>query len=331
MKRPTLITLAACTPYLFLAAVIAGFAAVTPGFLTLGNLGNTLTQASSTGIIAVGMTFVLITGGVDLSVGAVMFIGAAVCGKLLVANEVALPLVLGAMFATVLAFGCVNATLVARFRLIPFVVTLATLYFGRGLALWLTGTRAMNLPEAFLGLGSASWLGIPAPVWTLAAVACLGHAILKLTPFGRQVYAVGESAAAASKAGIHTQRVLFSVYLISAACAGLAAVVSLTQLGAVSPTFGLQKEFAAIAAAVLGGTSLFGGRGGVLPGTLVGTLLIQTVENGLVHANADPYVYPIATAGIVFAATLGDSLRACLERQGQQPRIRPRDLRPHNS
>ena len=120
---------------------------------------------------------------------------------------------------------------------------------------------------------------------------------------------MGHSLEAARKAGIRTQRNLFSVYLITGVFAAIAAMVSLGQLGTVSPRFGEQKEFAAIAAAVLGGTSLFGGRGAILPGTLLGVLLIQTIENGLVVINANPYLYPMVTSGIIFAAVLLESLR----------------------
>jgi ribose transport system permease protein len=132
---------------------------------------------------------------------------------------------------------------------------------------------------------------------------------LTQTPFGRRIYAVGENPEAAKKAGINVPRTLVAVYLICAALAGIAGFVSATQVGAASPTFGLEKEFAAIAAAVLGGTSLFGGRGGVV-GTVFGAVLIQTVNNGLVIINANPYVYPLVTASIIFLAVFVDSQRS---------------------
>jgi ribose/xylose/arabinose/galactoside ABC-type transport system permease subunit len=128
---------------------------------------------------------------------------------------------------------------------------------------------------------------------------------------------------AARKAGIRTSRIQFAVYVISGFCAALGGLVSIAQLGAVSPSFGNQREFAAIAAAVLGGTSLFGGRGAVLPGTLLGALLIQTIENGLVIANADPYLYPLVMSVIIFLAVLLDSLRNKQLRRSQRRIIRP--------
>ncbi len=206
-------------------------------------------------------------------------------------------------------YGAFNALCITWLRIIPFIVTLATLYFGRGLGLWLTETRAMNLPESILRIGSARIAGIPFPVLMLVIVVVAAHLTLTRTAFGRQIYAMGNDADAARKAGIRTSRIQFAVYVISGFCAALGGLVSIAQLGAVSPSFGNQREFAAIAAAVLGGVSLFGGRGAVLPGTLLGALLIQTIENGLVIANADPYLYPLVMSAIIFLAVLLDSLR----------------------
>ena len=132
--------------------------------------------------------------------------------------------------------------------------------------------------------------------------------VLRETPFGRQIYAVGADPEAAAKAGIDVRRIVFAVYCICGFCAAIGGIVSASQVAAASSTFGYQKEFPVIAAAVLGGTSLFGGRGGVL-GTVFGAVLIQTVENGLVMINADPYLYPLVISAIIFIAVLIDSLR----------------------
>lgn len=170
----------------------------------------------------------------------------------------------------------------------------------------------MNMPDVVTRLGAATVAGVPAPVLVFAAVCVLAHVTLTRTPFGRQLYAVGSDPEAARKAGIDVGRRLVAVYVIAGVCAALAGVVALTQTGAVSPSFGQQRELAAIAAAVLGGTSLFGGRGHVLPGTVLGAVLIQAVENGLVILNADPYIYPLVTSGIIFLAVLLDSTRTRL-------------------
>lgn len=302
---------------LFLA-VLAAFGALSPRFLTAANLGNLLVQSSSVAVVGIGMTFVLLTAGVDLSVGAIMFVAAAVAGKLVLGGA-PLPIALLAMLAVGFAGGAVNALLVTRLRILAFIATLGTLYVGRGLGLWITQTRAMNLPESFLRLGSADWLGVPLPLWICGGVLAAAHLTLTRTPFGRQLYAAGHSLEAAGKAGLNPRRLLASVYVISGVCAAIGGLLSLAQLGAVSPTFGTGREFSAIAAAVLGGTSLFGGRGGVFPGTVLGAVLIQSVENGLVILNADPYLYPLVTAAIIFVAVLADALRSVwLERLGRR-------------
>ena len=308
MKHRPLLVLLNSAPLLLLATVVLVFGSMSSRFLEPQNLGNILVQSSSTTIVAIGMTFVLLTAGVDLSVGAIMFIVAAVVGKLAIGGA-GLPLVFVAALGLGAAAGLVNAVFVARLAIVPFIVTLATLYLGRGFALWLTETRAMNLPAGFLEFGAGRVAGIPIPILLLVVVALVAHVTLSSTPFGRQLYALGQNPAGARKAGIRTRRLLFAVYLISGVCAAIGALVALGQLGAVSPSFGQNKEFAAIAAAVLGGTSLFGGRGCVLPGTVIGGVLIQTVENGLVILNADPYLYPLFTAGIIFVAVLVDSQR----------------------
>ncbi len=295
-------------PFLLFVTVLVIFGVQSPKFLESGNLVNIVVQASSTGIAAVGMTFVLLTAGVDLSVGAIMFVAAAVAGKMALAGW-PLPFILPVMVAVAIVFGAFNAFFVTKVRVAAFIVTLATLFIGRGLGLRITETRAMNLPDSFLELGSARWLGVPLPALLFGGVLLVAHLVLTRTPFGRQVFAIGHDVEMAKKAGIRTGRVLAAVYLISGLCAAFAAMVSLGQLGAVSPKFGEQKEFAAIAAAVLGGTSLFGGRGNVFPGTLLGALLIQAIENGLVVVNADPYLYPMITSVVIFISVWLESLR----------------------
>lgn len=295
-------------PLLMLAAVCVIFAAQTSKFLEPRNLLNIVAQASSTGILTIGMTFVLLTAGVDLSVGAMMFVAAAVAGKMAVSGT-PLPLVLLTMFGVTLVFAMFNGFFIVRVRVAAFIVTLAALFIGRGLGLLITKTRAVNLPDSFLAIGSAQFLGVPLPAWVFLLALSVAHVVLTRTAFGRQIFAVGHNREAARKAGVQTGRILIVVYIVSGICAAVAAMITLGQLGAVSPKFGEQREFAAIAAAVLGGTSLFGGRGNILPGALVGSLLIQTIENGLVLINANPYLYPMVISSVIFAAIILESLR----------------------
>lgn len=306
-------------PLLLFAAVVLVFSTLSPRFLDARNFLNIVVQSAHVGILGIGMTFVLLTAGIDLSVGAVMFLGAATLGVLLTG----LPIWLAVCVVLVIGigFGAINAIAITRIRVAAFIATLATLFIGRGLALYVTGTQVILMPRPVLELGRTNWLGVSYAVWIFLAILLLAWLVLSQTTFGRQVYAVGADAESAAKAGINVRRILFSVYVICAACAAVAGLVMASQVGTVSPTFAIQKEFAAIAAAVLGGTSLFGGRGSVL-GTVFGAILIQTVENGLVIVNADPYIYPMVIAAIIFVAVLVDSVRSNLLERIKRKTIR---------
>ncbi len=303
-------------------AVFLVFAYLSSNFLTLLNMKHILIQSSSAAIVAIGMTFVLLTAGIDLSVGSIMFLSGVISG-LLVVNGCPVPLAFLVVVAVGVAYGAFNAFFVTRLGIMPFIVTLATLYIGRGLGLFICKTRAVNLPDDFLQIGSSLVFGVvPFPILVFALVLLVSHSILTYTPFGRQIYAVGNSVEAAQKAGINPKKILVWVYLISALCAAIGGMVSIAQLGAISPSFGRDREFDAIAAAVLGGTSLFGGRGKVFPGTVLGAILIQAVRNGLGIVDADPYIYPLVIASIVFLVVFIDSVRYVLLQQLKRRKIR---------
>jgi len=291
---------------ILLVVVILSFSLLAPSFFTTQNFVNILVQASALTIVATGMTFVLLTAGIDLSVGSIMFVTGVVSGKLVVAGMsiwLAGPLIV----VIGILFGLLNGVFIIKLKIVPFIVTLATFFAGRGLGLLISETRAVNLPETFLQIGSAKILGIPFPVIVMIVVVAASQFILDRTVFGKQIYAVGHDQEKSVKAGINLNKILLIVYLICGLCAALGGLVAIAQLGAISPSFGFQSEFVAIAAAVLGGTSLFGGKGKVFPGTLVGALLIQSIQSGLVFINADPYLYPLITGTIIFLIVLADS------------------------
>ncbi len=294
--------------FVLFGTVLLLFGLLSENFISLGNLSNILIQASSLAIIATGMTFVLLTAGIDLSVGSIMFLAGVISGKMVVAG---FPLWLACSVVLLIGmvFGLVNGVLIFKAKIVPFVVTLSTFYIGRGLGLVISETRAVNLPESILNIGSSKISGVPFPIIMLILVIGASHFILTQTKFGKQIYAVGQDSVKARKAGISVNSILLKVYVICGLCAALGGVVAIAQLGAISPTFGLQSEFTAIAAAVLGGTSLFGGRGNIFPGTLIGVLFIQSIQNGLVMINANPYLYPLITGGILFFIVLIDSMR----------------------
>ena len=311
------------SPLIMIATLFVLFGCLSDKFLQPQNLVNILIQSSPIAIAAVGMTFVLLTAGVDLSVGSMMFLAVAICGKMIASGY---PIACAFMMAIAVGIlaGAINGIVVTRFRIVAFIVTLGMLFVLRGFGLWLTNTRAMNMPDSIIELGLARWFGIPMPIMAMISVSLVAHVALTKTPWGRQIYAVGSDIETARKAGVRVNWVMFSVYVVCGTCAAVSGLVSLTQTGAVSPTFGTQKEFAAIAAAVLGGTSLFGGRGNVLPGAIFGAMLFQTVQNALVILNADPYLYPMIISGIIFVAVLLDTSRAAL-----MSRLNRRSIIPH--
>jgi ribose transport system permease protein len=306
-------------PILLFAVLIIIFGLMSARFLTPVNFVNIINQSSHIAIIAIGMTFVLLVAGIDLSVGANMYLSAAVLGMFLAKLP---PLAAFPVVAVLgLAFGVANAFIVTQLRVAAFITTLATLFVGRGIALYFSGNKMVPFNKAILTFGRTAYLGIPSAIWIFAIVLVIAVVVLKLTTFGRQVYAVGADPDAAAKAGINVKGVIFSVYCICGVCAAVGGLVSASQVAVASSTFGFQKEFPVIAAAVLGGTSLFGGRGGVL-GTVFGAVLIQTVENGLVMTNANPYLYPLVISVIIFIAVFIDSSRTTVLERLERRTIR---------
>lgn len=318
-RRRLLLIILQYAPLLLFAALFITFGLLSDRFLSLANFRNIVTQATHVAVMAIGMTFVLLVRGVDLSVGSIMYLVAVVMG--LYFSDLPLAVSIPAILLVGLVFGAVNAWFTTYLRIASFVVTLATLFIGRGLALYLSETRMIFQSDTVQTLGRSSALGVPWAIWILLIVAIIAWVVLTQTPYGRQIYAVGADPDAAAKAGIRVRPIVFSVFCISGVCAAIGALISVSQVGAASATFGYQKEFPVIAAAVLGGTSLFGGRGGVF-GSIFGAVLVQTTENGLVMLNADPYLYPLVNALIIFVAAWVDGRRTAITERLEQRKIR---------
>jgi ribose transport system permease protein len=296
-------------PVLLLVTVFIGFSILDPRFLSVDSLISISRGAAYIGIIAVGMTLVLMTAGIDLSVGSVLYLTAVVVGQFI--NSVGVP-VIAVPFISIgvgLLLGSINGFLVSVLRVVPFIATLAMLTAYRGIAWNQSNTREVNYPPEIGSLGAETVLGIPLAIWIFAIVVLLLHMVVTRTEFGRQILAIGENRKAAEKAGVPVRRVLFGVYAICGGLVGLSAFVAMTQLRTAAPGFGSGNEFDAIAAAVLGGTSLFGGRGSVFPGTVVGALLIQMVQTGLVFLQVDLYFTPMVQATIILLAVWIDAAR----------------------
>ncbi len=307
-------------PYILFVVMLVTFGAMSDRFLAIANFRNIIIQAAPIAILAIGMTFVLLTAEIDLSIGGTMYLTACIAALHLA--DAPWPVSLLAVMVMAGAVGAVNGLLVTRFKVASFIVTLATLFILRGIAMYLSNTRTLMFGDQILTLNRASVLGIPSAIVAFLAVFALAWLILHQTPFGRQVYAVGGDPAAARKAGLPVARIVFLCFVIAGICAGVGGFVSITQIGAVGPKYGDQIEFAAIAAAVLGGVSLFGGRGSVA-GTVFGAILIKSVQNGLNIINADPYIYPLVTASIIFIAVAIDGVRTRIIERLERRTIRP--------
>lgn len=252
--------------------------ALSPKFLTLKNFLNLIQQCSIPGIIAMGMTFVILVAGIDLSVGSIVAL-AGMIAAILISSGISIPLaVLAALFAGAV-LGFVNGFLSTKFNIPSFIVTLAMMVSARGLALLLTnGKPVFGLPESFgvLGGGFIGIFPVSGLIWIVLTI--IAAIILKYTPFGRNLYAVGGNPEAAHLSGIRVERHLISVFVISGLLSALAGVVMASWLTVGQPTAASGAELNAIAAVVLGGTGLFGGTGGVL-GTFAGVLLLTIITN----------------------------------------------------
>jgi ribose transport system permease protein len=297
-------------PLVFFAVLVMSFGALSPRFLSTENLGAILVQSSWLIVVALGMNFALLTAGVDLSVGAVMYLAAGVVGLGLVHAPVWV--CLAAAMVTGALFGALNASLIVRLGLPAFIVTLATTFIGRGLGLFLSSTHIVYASPKVADFGRTALLGIPVPLWIAVAATVIAWLMLNRMPFGPYVRSIGADAEGARRVGVPISRVKWSVYTLCGAFAGLGGFISLSQTSAASGAFGQNAEFLAIAAAVVGGTSLFGGRGS-LWAPVIGAVLIMTVQNGLVMINANPYAYPVITGGVIFIAALFDGIRSRLQ------------------
>lgn len=294
--------------YLIFACVLVYYGIQAPSFLSPESLANIVKQASFVGIAAVGMTFVLLTAGIDLSVGSVMFLAPLMAGYLMRDLGMPVPVALVAAVLTGVILGSINAVLIVRLRVIPFITTLATLFLFRGFGTWLTSSQQFDFPDEIRSFGLSSVLGVPTPIIVFAIVALAAHFVLAHTEFGRQVYAFGNSPEGARKAGLEVGWVQARVYIICSACAALSGFMLIAQIGRLDVAFGEGSEFDVIAAAVLGGASLFGGIGSAF-GAVIGATLIQTVKLGLVFTGVNLYLQPIIQGVIIFIAVLVDGMR----------------------
>jgi ribose transport system permease protein len=271
-------------------------------FLTKDNMLNVLRQGSVVGVLAIGMTFVIATAGIDLSVGS-MLAAAGVAGGFFV-DSGSFAFVMGALLLGI-ALGAVNGAAVAYGKVVPFIATLAMLLIARGLALWISDKTPISLFDLDFvrWFGTGEVLTIPSSLIVFLGVAAIGWVLLNRTPYGRYVVAVGGNPEAARIAGVKVNRILFSVYVLSGICVGIAAILLCGRLASASPVAGTLYELDAIAAVVIGGTSLAGGRATIV-GTVLGVITFALVFNLLTLMNLAVEIQSITKGGIILAAVL---------------------------
>ena len=294
-----------------LVALALFFASQNERFLSARNLSNILAEVSIYGVIAVGMTFVILTRGVDLAVGSLVgfsgIVAAVVATSLGGEHWAGWIAALAAAVATGVAVGLLHGKIVTWFAVPPFIVTLGGLTVWRGATLMVNdGAPVSGLGEAFRWWGSGQVLGVPVPALVFAVVALAGYIVLRHTRYGRHVYAVGGNPAAAHLAGLGVKAIVSSVYVLVGLLSGLAGFLLSARLGSAEAVAGSGYELRVIASVVIGGASLFGGMGGV-GGTVIGALLIGVLTNGLVVMNVSAYLQQIIIGVIIVAAVAFDT------------------------
>jgi len=291
---------------------------LTDKFFTAANGVNVLRQVAVNVCIATGMTLIVLTAGIDLSVGSVL----ALCGAItagLLKNGMQFPsadlfigfTILGAVLGAIIIgglLGLFNGLVITKFKVPPFVATLAMLTIARGFTMLYTGGHPIsNLGNNFAYIGAGSFIGIPVPVWIATIVVLLAVFITKKTKIGRYIYAIGGNETAAKLSGIRINRVKLIVYSLGAALAAVGGVIVTSRLDSAQPNAGISYELDAIAAVVIGGTSLNGGKGSVW-GTVIGTVIIGVLNNGLVLLNVSPFWQQVVKGGVILLAVIIDKM-----------------------
>jgi ribose/xylose/arabinose/galactoside ABC-type transport system permease subunit len=286
-------------------AMVVVATVVNKAFISPFNLINVARQMSLFGIVSIGMTMVILTAGIDLSVGSVVAVAAVVCALMLDAG-LPIPLIVVTGLAIGAVLGAVNGAGITLGKIPPFIMTLGMMVIGRGSAMTISGGHPVHFrdaAESFAWLGQGSLLGLPVPVWVFAIVALAAWFILGYTAFGRNVYAVGSNPEAARLSGINVRLTVFLVYVISGFLAGLTALIFISRLTVGEPVVATGLELEAIAITVIGGTSLFGGEGTVL-GTILGAAIITLLANMLNLFGVSPFTQQIVKGVIIVAAVL---------------------------
>jgi len=289
--------------------IVVALSIFSPVFLTVNNIINVIRQTSIYGIMAVGMTFVILTGGIDLSVGSVLGLSGAICAGMLKAGN-PIPIVVLATLGVGIACGFASGTFITKARITPFVVTLGMMSIARGLTLIYTkGYPISGFSAGFRLIGGGYILGLPIPIIIFLVIVVIAYVVLTQTKLGRYTYAIGGNEETVRLSGINSNFYKTLVYVISGATAGLSSLILTSRLNSAEPVAGSGYEMDVIAAVVIGGASLKGGRGSVW-GTFIGSLLIGVINNGMNLLGISPYFQQVVKGLIIIGAVWLDQLRA---------------------
>ena len=281
--------------------------ALTPHFLTIPNLVNVAQQTSINAVVAVGMTFVILSGGIDLSVGSIVALSGVVLGTALQSGQ-ALPLALALALGVGVICGLANGVLISWGNLPPFIVTLGMMSIARGMALVFTEGRPVSgFSEDFRSVATSNVAYVPAPVAIMIVVYLIAHLVLTRTTFGRYVYAIGGNEEATRLSGVQVRVHKTVVYGVAGLMSAVAAVILTARLNSAQPIAGMMYELDAIAATVIGGTSLMGGEG-TLVGTLIGALIMGVLRNGLNLLGVSSFLQQIVIGAVIVGAVLVDTM-----------------------
>lgn len=295
-------------PFLSLIILFVALAIASPYFLTSTNLSSVVRQTAVINIMALGMTMIIITGGIDLSVGAILAMG-GLLGTMAMERGLSIPAGVLIGVGTGLVCGFVNGLLITRLKIAPFIVTLGTLGIIRGTTLIISnGLPVHHIPQRFSFLGEGNLLGVPFVLWLLVGCAALTHVILEHTRLGRYAFAIGSNVEAAIYAGIPVKFHTTAIYAIGGMLTGLAGMIEASRLMTGQPTAGQGYELQAIAAVVIGGGSLHGGEGSVI-GTLIGAFIMGLLSNGSDLLGVSPYLQQAIIGAVIIIAVALDEFR----------------------
>ncbi len=296
--------------YLIFLILIITYTIINPFFLSIQNIFSILNQASPLLILGTGLTIVILMGGIDLSVGSIAGVAAAICARLI--NRGMNPILVICLTPLIgIVIGSINGFLITKLKINPFLTTLSMLFILKGAMLHLVFGGVVPVTNKILSSIGTGYIGGVFPITIIIFLVFIigGQILVRFTSFGRNILAIGLNEVAARQAGVLINKTKFIAYIVCGFCASFAGLIWASRFGGANNNIGVGVEFIGVAIVVLGGTRLSGGEGSIIPGTLIGALLLLSIENGLVLMKANIYIYPLVRGAVLFLAVFVDSLK----------------------